>query len=91
MSSFLFIVNKTDDDGKSVTNLPAVGWSHFFLPNVYAICDLYMTKTKTMRNAIIYINFVLASVNAILCESSKGMNIMELKRIETCVLISYQH
>ena len=33
--------------------------------------------------------FVVASVNAILCESSKGMNIMELKRTETCLI--YQH
>lgn len=37
--------------------------------------------------------FVVASVNAILCESSKGMNIMELKRTETCLIYnidSYQ-
>ena len=37
--------------------------------------------------------FVVASVNAIFCESSKGMNIMELKRTETCLIYnidSYQ-
>ena len=50
--SFLFTVNKKDDDGKSVTNLPAVRWSHFFLPHFSAISDLYMTKTKTMRNGL---------------------------------------